>query len=171
MGIKKRWNKGIAVTAILTATILATIMPGGLSYHASASESNAVQFQIGSKQAVDSRGEHTLREAPFLLNGHAMVPVRALAGGLQAELEWNEAEKTIFLTRSGLTVHLILNSDSVVGSFIKGIKLPEKVMVVNGTAFVPAKSVAQLLGANTSWNASDKKVMIQANEDISNALK
>ncbi|OBZ11330.1 copper amine oxidase N-terminal domain-containing protein [Bacillus sp. FJAT-26390] len=164
MAIKSRLNRNLLVASIATAVLLSAAVPGGTSYSASAKPSVPLQFQIGSSKSIDYRGEHTLAAAPYVINGISMVPVRALAEGLQAKLVWDGKTKGITLTRDGLTVQLTQNSDAVVGTFIKNVKLPAKVTVVKGNIFVPAKSVAQLLGAKTTWDAKQKKISIQTSE-------
>lgn len=150
--------------SLTTAVLLSGIAPGGVSYSAAAHSSVPVKFQIGSNQSTDYRGAHTLAAAPYISNGIAMVPVRALAEGLQATIEWDASAKGILLIREGLTVHLTQNSDAVIGTYIKNVKLPAKVANVRGNVFVPAKMVAQLLGAQTEWDAKQKKVSIQTDE-------
>ncbi|WP_169087472.1 copper amine oxidase N-terminal domain-containing protein [Paenibacillus sp. PL91] len=164
MAIQSLLSRNIVVASLTTAVLLSAIAPGEISYSASAKPSIPLQFQIGSNKAIDYRGEHTLSAAPYVVNGITMVPVRALAEGLQAKLEWDGKAKEITLSRDGLTVHLKQNSDEVIGTFTKNVKLPAKVAVVKGIAFIPAKSVAQLLGAKTSWDGKHKKITIQTSE-------
>lgn len=174
MVLSKLISKRSMIASLATAALLTSIIPGAVSYGAAAgagaSGSVAVEFQIGSNKSVDYRGEHALAAAPYVQSGNAMVPVKAMAEGLQADLTWNAATKEIVLTRSGLTVHLKVGSEAVAGTLIKNSKLPTKVTVIKGAAFVPAKSVAQLIGATTAWDAKQKKVVIGANEDAQDAV-
>lgn len=165
MGLKHLVSKKVALSSIIAAALLATIAPNGISYGQSASSSSWVQFQIGSSNVNDYRGEHKINGVPYLQNGSAMVPVRALAEGLQADIKWNDTTREIDLARNGLTVHLTVDSNAVVGTFIKNVKLPQKVRVIKGNAYVPAKMVAQLLGANTSWSEKEKKILIEESKE------
>ncbi|WP_419876125.1 copper amine oxidase N-terminal domain-containing protein [Candidatus Pristimantibacillus sp. PTI5] len=164
MTLKQLLNRKIAVASLTTAVLLSALAPGGISYSAAGNPSAPLQFQIGSNKSIDYRGEHTLAAAPYVANGVTMVPVRALAEGLQAAIHLDAATKKITLSRDGLTVSLTINSDAVVGSYVKNIKLPAKVAVVKGTTFVPAKIVAQLLGAETTWDAKKKMISMQTSE-------
>ncbi|WP_337098559.1 copper amine oxidase N-terminal domain-containing protein [Paenibacillus sp. YIM B09110] len=156
---KHRNRKGIA--ALVAAAALTATLPAAAAFGA-AQAAPSVQFQIGSLTAANNNGEVKLANAPYIEKGVAMVPVRALADGLEAQLEWNATDKTIRLERSGLTVSLKAGEDSVVGTYVKKIKLPAKVAIVRGQAFVPAKSVSDLLGADTTWEAKTKKVTVKA---------
>ncbi|WP_424767069.1 stalk domain-containing protein [Paenibacillus sp. sgz302251] len=74
-------HKALAAS-IATAALITAMIPAGVSYGASSNESAIIQFQVGSRVAVDHRGEHKLSAAPYIINGIAMVPVRAMAEGL-----------------------------------------------------------------------------------------
>ncbi len=39
-----------------------------------------------------------LDTAPFIENDYTLVPVRAVAEGLDAKVEWNEETKTVVIT-------------------------------------------------------------------------
>ncbi|WP_138755033.1 copper amine oxidase N-terminal domain-containing protein [Paenibacillus sinopodophylli] len=160
MNIKNLFNKNIMVASMTTAMLLSAVAPGAVSFGAAGGTQAPLQFQIGSKKATDYRGEHMLASAPYLINGVTMVPVRALAEGLQASIHLDSATKKITLSKDGLTVTLTLNSAELTGTYIKNVKLPVKVTAVKGVTFVPAKMVAQLLGAETLWNAKDKKITL-----------
>lgn len=164
MAFKQLLNKNLMIASLSSALFLSAAASGATAYGASAVSPAPLQFQIGSTKSIDYRGEHKLAVAPYLQNGIAMVPVRALAEGLQANIQLDAAAKQIILTRAGLAVTLTQNSDAVVGSFIKNVKLPAKVVIIKGTTFIPAKMVAQLLGAKTSWDAKQKKVTVQTSE-------
>lgn len=164
MALNRMISRSLVIVSLTTAVLLNGITSGGVVYSAAAQTSAPVQFQIGSNQSTDYRGEHTLNAAPYVINGIAMVPVRALAEGLQATIEWDAEAKGILLSREGLTVHLTQNSDAITGTYIKNVKLPVKTANIQGNVFVPAKIVAQLLGAQTTWDAKQKKVSIQTSE-------
>lgn len=163
MAMNRMISKSLVTVSLTTAVLLSGITSGAVAYSA-AQTSAPVQFQIGSNQVTDYRGVHTLAAAPYVLNGIAMVPVRALAEGLQATIEWDAEAKEILLSREGLTVHLTQDSDEITGTYIKNVKLPAKTANVRGNVFVPGKLVAQLLGAQTTWDAKQKKVSIQTSE-------
>lgn len=156
---KPRNRKSIA--ALVAAASLTAMLPSAAFGAAQATPT--VQFQIGSLTAINHNGQVKLTNAPYIEQGAAMVPVRALADGLEAELAWDAADKSIKLERGGLKVELKAGDDSIVGTFVKNAKLPAKVAIVRGQAFVPANSVAGLLGAGTTWEAKTKKVTIKVN--------
>lgn len=156
---KHRTRKSIA--ALVAAAALTATLPSAAFGAAQAAPT--VQFQIGSLTAANNNGQVKLTSAPYIEQGVAMVPVRALADGLEAQLKWDAAEKAIKLERGGLSVSLKAGDDSIVGTFVKNVKLPAKVAIVRGQAFVPAKSVAGLLGAGTTWEAKTKKLTMKVN--------
>ncbi|MBD2869999.1 copper amine oxidase N-terminal domain-containing protein [Paenibacillus arenilitoris] len=160
---KRKIRKGIV--PLLAAAALTAVLPSATAFGADENALPSVQFQIGNLTAIDHNGPVKLPIAPYIEQGTAMVPVRALADGLDASLNWEPADKSIRLARGELTVHLQIGKDAVAGTYVKNVKLPAKVTAIRGQAFVPAKAVSELLDANTSWNAKEKKVTIQANAE------
>ncbi|WP_028610827.1 copper amine oxidase N-terminal domain-containing protein [Paenibacillus harenae] len=159
----KMKNKRKGIVAMAAAAALTAVLPITTVFGADENDLPSVQFQIGSLQAIGNNGAMKLAVAPYMEKGTAMVPVRALAEGLDAAIDWDPLEKTIHLTRGGLTVALKAGDDTAAGTFVKNTKLPAKVTVTRGHAFVPANSVAQLLGSSTNWEAATKKVTVKVN--------
>ncbi|OUS71894.1 hypothetical protein B1748_25650 [Paenibacillus sp. MY03] len=156
-----RQNKRKKAVAMLAALTMTASLHATIAFGAG-NAAPSVQFQIGSLNAVDNNGTFELMQAPYIEKGVAMVPARAFAEGLDAKLTWNDTDRTIQMERAGLTVLLTVGQDSVTGTYVKGIKLPAKVVIKQGQAFIPAKGVADLLAANTTWENTGRKVFIQA---------
>jgi hypothetical protein len=154
-------NKSKKAVAMIAALAMTTSLHSALAFGAGNSLPS-VQFQIGSLSAVDNDGTIALKHAPYIEQGVAMVPARAFSEGLDAKLTWNDADRTIRLDRAGLSVTLTVGKDTVSGTTVKNVKLPAKVVIKEGQAFIPAKSVADLLDASTTWENASRKVMIQA---------
>ncbi|MDQ6420407.1 copper amine oxidase N-terminal domain-containing protein [Paenibacillus sp. LHD-117] len=164
-------NNRKKVAAMIAAMTMTAALPATLAFGAD-HVLPSVQFQIGSLSAVDNDGTIALKQAPYIEQGVAMVPARAFAEGLDAKLTWDPIERTVHMERSGLTVLLTVGENSVTGTYVKNVKLPAKVVIKQGQAFIPAKSVADLLGASTTWEQASRKVMIQAKgESVSHTFK
>lgn len=154
----------LLTTGALVQPLLPTIPAAHAASLSSAAVLAPVKFTIGSPTVIDYRGSHSLAVAPYVANGVTMVPVRAMAEGLQASLHWDAATKEIQLKRGSLSVHLKLGSSEMTSTYTKNVKLPQPVAARNGTAFVPARTVAALLGANVTWTTSGQ-VSITARQE------
>ncbi|MFF2887878.1 copper amine oxidase N-terminal domain-containing protein [Paenibacillus sp. NPDC057967] len=132
-------------------------------YSSAAEAARSVEFKINEASYVNHTGKHALASAPFILNGNAMVPVRALAESLGADVSWNDKENSVTLSRDKVNLVKVTDRSNLAWNE-KGeqIKLPEAVQRVKGMLFVPARTLASLMGAKVEWGASDRKVTISA---------
>ncbi|WP_165861157.1 copper amine oxidase N-terminal domain-containing protein [Paenibacillus paeoniae] len=146
----------------LSGLILATAATMHNIPHSSAAEApQSVEFKINDASYVNHTGKHALAAAPFILNGNAMVPVRALAESLGAEVTWNHEENTATLTSNKTdSIKVTDRSNYVINEKGERIKLPESVQRVKGMLFVPARSLSSIMGAKLEWGASDRKITI-----------
>ncbi|WP_165867299.1 copper amine oxidase N-terminal domain-containing protein [Paenibacillus pinisoli] len=152
--------KKVVLSGILIATA-ATLYP--IPHSSAAAAPQAVEFKINEATYVNHTGKHALAAAPFILNGNAMVPVRALAESLGAEVSWNDKEHTATLSRGKVNLVQVTDRSSfAINGKGERIKLPESVQRVKGMLFVPARSLASLMGAKLEWENSERKVTISA---------
>lgn len=156
----------LLATGVLVLPLFSTIpyAPAAAASLSPAAVLAPVKFTIGSPMVTDYRGNHSLVAAPYVVNGTAMIPVRAMAQGLQASLQWDAASGEIHLMRGALSVHLKLNSREMTSTYTKNLKLPEAVAVRSGTTFIPARAVAALLGANVTWSPAGQVVITARQE-------
>ncbi|MCL2372019.1 MAG: copper amine oxidase N-terminal domain-containing protein [Defluviitaleaceae bacterium] len=95
-----------------------------------------------------------LDAAPFIdeTTDRTMLPLRAVATALGAEVAWEGSTRTVTITQAHTT--LTLTAD---------IPLPDNMgapLIVNDRVFVPARYVAEMLGANVLWDAMNRAVYI-----------
>ena len=118
---------------------------------------------------------------PFIMDGSTFLPVRAVAGALGLDVEWDGATSTISLTSGGSTVYgsgtpLATNRTEHVDITYRGIELvydgytiyatTEDNVVVepfiyNGTTYLPVRGVASALGLDVSWDGATSTVTLK----------
>jgi len=93
-------------------------------------------------------------QAPFIDpdTNRTMVPLRTIAEGLGAAVSWDDATRTVTITRNGQVLPLPLDVP-----FPNGMGTP---MVVGDRTFVPVNYIAQMLGAEVTWNEATQSVTI-----------
>ncbi|WP_410772053.1 copper amine oxidase N-terminal domain-containing protein [Fontibacillus sp. BL9] len=103
--------------------------------------------------------ESALAVPPVVQNGNTLVPFRTVAEALQAEVNWNEKDKTITIMKEGITIKLKLGSKT---AFVNGEKkqLEVPAVIINGTTLVPARFVSEALGAEVKWEAESGSVVV-----------
>lgn len=138
--------KKLAALALLSVCLLST---AGL-----AADNEPSVYLDGTKMTFDVN--------PFIENDRTLVPFRAIFEAVGAEVEWDEATKTVIAAREkngGVTfITLQIDSAAFINGEKKDIDVPAK--IVNDRTFVPLRFVVEALGEKVEWNGADYSVVI-----------
>ncbi len=103
---------------------------------------------------------------PIIIEGRTMVPVRAIFEALGSTPYWNNETRTVTAQTSSNSIRLTIDSNiAVVNNKMVVLDVPAK--LIEGRTMVPVRFIAESLGANVSWDNSNRTVVIQANIIIS----
>ncbi|RXJ02940.1 copper amine oxidase N-terminal domain-containing protein [Anaerobacillus alkaliphilus] len=98
-------------------------------------------------------------QAPIIVDGRTLVPVRAIFEALDAKVSYVSATKQVIGTRDNTTVILTLGSNrAIVNNEVKILDVPAQ--TVNGRTLVPVRFVSEALGDDVKYNASRREVVI-----------
>jgi hypothetical protein len=112
-----------------------------------------LSFSIDSLNYRKSGIEYTNDAAPYLSGeNRAMLPLRAIAEGLGAQVAWDEASRTVAITKAAQTIALIVDQP-----LPDGLGTP---VILNSRTMVPIRYIAETLGANVIWDQASKTVNI-----------
>lgn len=154
-------NKWVVTGIIAAMTAASSQIPQA---HAALAP-NTAQFQINKKAFVNSTGEHSLAAAPYILNDNTMIPLRALTESLSARISWNETNQTATLTGAAFNKMAIKVNDKYLYTAAgTKITLPERVVKLQGTLFVPLRSIAEAMGAKVQWTQATRTITITGAE-------
>ncbi|PYI51113.1 copper amine oxidase N-terminal domain-containing protein [Paenibacillus flagellatus] len=97
--------------------------------------------------------------APFIRDGSTLVPFRAISEALKADVVWNEDERSVTVTRDGITVKLFVDSTK---AFVNGneVTLEVPAAIVDGSTVVPARFISEALKATVEWDQDTQSVVI-----------
>ncbi|MCH1639170.1 copper amine oxidase N-terminal domain-containing protein [Paenibacillus timonensis] len=97
--------------------------------------------------------------APIVQDGSTLVPFRAISEALQAEVAYNPADKSITVTKDGVTLKLIINSKT---AYVNGEQqtLDAPATVINGSTVVPVRFISEAFEAVVQWEPSSQSVVI-----------
>lgn len=96
---------------------------------------------------------------PVVIDGRTLVPVRALFESLGATVGWNEATQTATATKGTTIVSVQIGSTTAyVSGTAKTLDVPAQ--TVKGRTMVPARFVAESLGAAVDWESATETVKI-----------
>ncbi len=98
--------------------------------------------------------------APYIKNDRTYVPMRYVAETIGAEVVWDDAARTVTLTRGEDVVVFTIGSPSytVNGETMTADVAPE---ISNSRTMLPARYVAEAFGAVVGWDPATSTVLIQ----------
>jgi len=96
---------------------------------------------------------------PQTMDGRTLVPLRAIFEALGAEVNWNEATRTVTGTKGDTTVILTIGSTTATVNG-RAVTIDVPGTVVNGRTLVPLRFVAESFGVEVNWDGSTRTVSI-----------
>jgi hypothetical protein len=119
---------------------------------------NAKLNKAGVKAYVNGE-EPKFDVAPFIKEGRALVPFRAISEALKAEVLWNETEKSVTVTKNGIIVKLVIDSTT---AYIDGKKVTLDVPaeIRNGRTVVPIRFISEALKTTVKYELESKSIVI-----------
>lgn len=117
------------------------------------------KFVIGSNIYEIGGIPYVMDAVPYIKDSRSYVPMRYLAQMLGAEVTWEQADQTVTLSNSEITVVFTIGSTSytVNGEALTADVAPE---IVNDRSFLPARFAAEAFGAQVGWDAALQTVII-----------
>ncbi|NEW05872.1 copper amine oxidase N-terminal domain-containing protein [Paenibacillus sp. SYP-B3998] len=103
--------------------------------------------------------EPTFEVAPFIREGNTLVPFRAISEALKATVTWNEEERSVTVTRDGITVKLFIDSKTATVNG-KEVTLEVPASIEKGSTVVPVRFVSEALKAAVKWESETQSVVI-----------
>ncbi|AOT68305.1 stalk domain-containing protein [Geosporobacter ferrireducens] len=119
-----------------------------------AAASNEIKITLDEKQLQ-------LDVPPTVVEGRTLVPLRAIFEALGARLEWDNATKTVTGTKGNTIVILqIGNKVAMINGIKKELEVPGT--IIDNRTLVPARFIAEALGAKVDWDNNTKTVVIKS---------
>ena len=98
-------------------------------------------------------------QAPEIVEGRTLVPLRAIFEALGASVEWDDATKTVTSTKDNTTVKLTIGTPAInVNGEDKALDVAAQ--IVESRTLVPARAVAEAYGCAVAWDDATKTVTI-----------
>ncbi len=96
---------------------------------------------------------------PFAKNGRTLVPFRAIAASLKAEVSFDDATRTVTVVRGDVKVELTLGSDT---AYVNGVaaKLDVAAESVDGRTVIPLRFLAEAFDATVDFDEETQSVII-----------
>ncbi len=145
---------------IVNRTVAATVVAANCVTPAPGETIGSGEFRIGSNIYYQGGVAKVMDVAPYIKNDRTYVPMRYLGEILGAEVVWDDAARTVTLTRGDTTVVFTIGSTTytVNGEAKTADVAPE---ITNSRTMLPARYVAEAFGAIVGWDAATQTVLIQ----------
>ncbi|GIO56062.1 copper amine oxidase N-terminal domain-containing protein [Paenibacillus cineris] len=147
-------------------TLMAAVMIFSVALGANQGQAAAAASQISIY--IDGQKLYS-PQAPIMVKGRAMLPMRAIFEALDATIDWNAKTKTVTAKRDQTTIVLKIGSKSaIVNNRTLSLDVPGQ--IYKGSTMVPVRFVSEALGEKVDWNASNKTVTITTSGGPVNAV-
>ncbi len=104
-------------------------------------------------------------EAPIIRNSRTLVPVRIISEELGAEVSWNNAERTVFITKGERAVLLRIDKN-LIEYTVDGVKSYDlsdvSPQIFAATTFVPIRLISNALGVAIDWDETSRTILIDS---------
>ena len=117
---------------------------------------NANYYMIGANHIIPNSREG----APYITNGHTMVPIRSVIEGLGGTVGWDPDLNGARCTLNGITIIMPIGSEY---AYINGepFKMTTPAIVKNGRTMIPIRFVAESLGYEVDYISDGAFVVIK----------
>ncbi len=98
-------------------------------------------------------------QAPAIVEGRTLVPLRAIFEALGASVEWDNVTKTVTSEKDGVSISLTIGSNTLFkNDEAKELDVPAQIL--NGRTMVPARAIAEAYGVEVAWDAATRTVVL-----------
>ncbi len=98
-------------------------------------------------------------QAPVMVNGSVLVPMRPIFESLQASVKWDQKSQTVTSVKGAANIKLKMGSKQATVNG-KAVALDSAPRSVKGTTMVPLRFVAAALGCEVKWDKNEQMVLI-----------
>lgn len=107
-------------------------------------ESNTVAFQD---------------QQPVIIDGRTLVPVRDVLESLDFNVEWNEKDKKVIVSKDKNTVTVPLNSKTIYKNS-QSVSVDVPAQIINDRTMLPIRAIAEAFDLKVDWDDKTKSVII-----------
>lgn len=118
-----------------------------------------IRLYINERIAYTSEGPFILLEAPYVVGGRTLVPLRFISETLGANVSWDGAKRQVTVEGRNKKMMLHEGSNEVVINDRK-ITIDAAPEIRNGTTFVPLRFISEQLGLIVKYNHSTRGITL-----------
>lgn len=110
-------------------------------------------------KVILNRSTLSFDQAPIIIDGRTLVPLRVIFEALGASVDWDESTRTITSTHNGDKIVMqIDNTVMYLNDSAKTIDVAP--LIINDRTLIPVRAVAESFGCTVSWDGDTRTVYI-----------
>lgn len=96
---------------------------------------------------------------PIIKSDRTLIPIRAISNSLKADVQWDEATKTVTITKDGTEIKLVLGNDIAI---VNGqeVKLDVPAETLNDRTMVPVRFISEAFKSTVDFEPESQIVII-----------
>jgi len=179
--LKKAAAAGLCFTIISAGSVCAmpkvislNETPDVINMRIEQTESNVIgNAQEKGEIRVRINGEYIqLNPAPFIEDNRMLIPLRGVMEKLGAEVEWYAETETVEVHTKDISIELVVgetaakvirSAEGVLQEEFIQLEVPSK--IVGERTFIPARFVAEALGASVDWDTETNTMIIETERE------
>jgi hypothetical protein len=103
---------------------------------------------------------------PIIIDNRTFVPFRAIAEALGAEVDWNDSDRAVTITKDDKTAILVIDNKNVViktSDEQSAIELDVAPTIIDNRTLGPVRFISEFFGYDVNWDDNTKTVTISIN--------
>lgn len=153
-----KYSRKLLVTVVLALTLVFAMSAAAL-----AADVAPISIQLDGEKLV------TGDVNPVLVEGRTYIPFRVLFEAMGAEVNYDDATRTVSATRDGIKIDFVVGKTDVTvteGETKQVVKTDAASFIQNGRTLVPVRFAAQALDCNVGWDSLNRTVVIIDNTKL-----
>jgi len=119
------------------------------------------QISLTTRQDAEDDEDYWYYPEAIIVNNTTMVPIKYVAGQLDAQLKWNGATKQLTMVDDLKGTQIVIKEGSKQATIDgKAVTLTQPVINRDSTLYVPLRFVADAFGTKVNWDKSEQLVTI-----------
>jgi uncharacterized YkwD family protein len=143
----------------------------GPSYAASEDLNVNVLMTLDSEWAMINSEPFRLEQAPIIIGGRTMVPLRFITEALGLGITWEAETRSVLVEKDGNLIRLFIDRHKAeINGKIIEVEVPPTIL--NGRTLVPVRFVSEVLGYSVGWQGLTNEVTITGSRtSVENVVK
>ncbi|WP_262684299.1 stalk domain-containing protein [Paenibacillus baimaensis] len=121
---------------------------------------NQVNLTINKTTVAVNKKNMTLEQAPVIVSGNTLIPIRFVADALGGTVKWDEKERKVTVIRGDKLIDLWIDNPELI---INGQRVTAEVApkIMNNVTVVPLRILSENMGWKVTWDEKTQQITLQ----------